>query len=67
MIKLTCVESNGLQCLSLAFSDGSYDQWSGEDLLMTKTVLTKPSGDEAYLGRAFVSFGALACPNGLEL
>lgn len=67
MIKLTHVEPSGPQRLSLAFSDGSYGEWSSGDLLKTKTVLTQPLTDEAYFARAFISFGALAWPNGLEL
>lgn len=63
MIKLTHVEPSGADRLSLAFSDGSH----GEDLLKTKTVLTQPLTNKAYFARAFISFGALAWPNELEL
>ncbi|WP_010408372.1 hypothetical protein [Citromicrobium sp. JLT1363] len=67
MIKLTHVERSGPRCLSLAFSDCSHGEWSAKDLLTTQTVLTKPLSDRAFFERAFISFGALGCPNGLEL
>ncbi len=67
MIKLTHVEPSGPHSLSLAFSDGSHGEWFGEDLLKAKTVLTEPLADKSYFARAFISFGALAWPNGLEL
>lgn len=53
--------------LRLVFSDGASGRWSAAALIARDTVLTRPLADPAYFARAFVSAGALAWPNGLEL
>lgn len=66
MIKLVKIAPAGERRLDLVFSDGSRGTWSAAKIMLCKTVLTRPLEDGAYFRRAFISFGALAWPNGLE-
>lgn len=67
MIKLTHIEPLAHGRIALSFSDGSHGEWSAEGLLRSQTVLTEPLSDRSFFQRAFISFGSLAWPNGLEL
>ena len=66
MIKLVRLEHCGPQTLRLHFSDGSHGEWSADDILSRRTVMTCPLEDEAFFCRVFIEAGALAWPNGLD-
>ena len=67
MIKLVGLSVVDADRLLLTFSDGSFGEWSGRELIDRDTVMTRPLSDPDYFARAFIEAGALAWPNGLEL
>lgn len=67
MIKLVRIVVEGADTLRLVFSDGSSGRWSAAKPIARDAAMTRPLADPAYFARAFITAGALAWPNGLEL